>query len=1159
MAPFNWGRSKKERSKSTASITSPYANEQSRRSPNGTLTADGFPPLSRNLGRHAPKNFVDSDDSETDDFGMVHKRKKSEPIHLGHNRVPSYDVKQRSSQCPTCNETCPTGESGDLVQCPTCDTKMFPTSNDPLGNRPLPPVPVQQPMTLKEFENMMEDMYRQYGKIVFGQELQDQGCSRSPLPGPGTSNFLTLPETPNGRARAGSDSSGMSTTGHRKSPPRLRFLTGHQVMDNMPIRHNTMVRPSRPPNLDLRDRAASSHGPNSMNPSPQAPRTPRTPPADMSWYKHLGRELEQANFKPAQIERLKVAKTLVLPIKDRMRFIFGNSNCLNQSFCSTRRPVMASRSRSENAVESSRREQPRHEKSRVPPNQTSLPPLPLTPDHLYRDHKALMVGEVYDVVQPLADNTDETARSRPSQSHRGRRSVSSYTDWDALRHWYNAILHYFMDVESCLRLVCEGHQDAQLGGPLRDEVRWIGLDLMKALLEMIDFLVTAPRHSPANANDLRYLLLLLVNPILGPKQSNLAEAEYRRRDKMRTMDSSLYQAKHVLERPAGMNDVKDWRKDVESPRQRIQGIILGRLANAPRQHQQALVHWFSELPGRDFKDLVETLKRFIGERLRLLKPRSKDERDAIRTQRHLFAGMTLPSMPPPKPSVPRYSKSRSTWALRAACSVLEMLFAANEKHVDKPEWWEQAGKKTIRHPAVRRRLLPLDEFSFSLLDPSAGRIDVEEDFEAWETRAARFTFCQYRFMLTLGTKVKIMELYCNRRRREMAQQEWFSSARIDRDGYFRMNVRRDCVADDSLKQLRQAIGSGSGETMKKLRVKFEDEMAIDGGGPAKEWFLSLAQDLFHGDHGLFFFNPDSRYCYFNAYYYDSTEIYELVGALFGLAVYNQTSLYAPFPPFLFQKLAAAAPIYSPKLSSEPSVWRSSWRPSLEDLSQLDPDRATFLRNLLKEQEDFEMFWEYPLLRYDIVEVTPIIPGGSDKLVTKENREEYVQAAVQFAIDTSVEKQFNAFARGFYLLCGGPALSLFRGEELELLLRGSEDFDVDTLRAAAVYDGWDGLLSEEKVCEEFPIVGYFWDFFASSSLATKQKILRFVTGTDRLPPAGVANLVIRISRLHVDCLHLPQARTCFSQLELPDYAVERTQFEALFLKALEHGSDSFGRK
>lgn len=181
-----------------------------------------------------------------------------------------------------------------------------------------------------------------------------------------------------------------------------------------------------------------------------------------------------------------------------------------------------------------------------------------------------------------------------------------------------------------------------------------------------------------------------------------------------------------------------------------------------------------------------------------------------------------------------------------------MLFTANEKHVEEPEWWERVDEKTVRHPAVRNRLLPLDEFSFSLLDPSAGRIDVEADFWAWGYKSAKFTFCQYRFMLTLGTKVKIMEMYCNQKRREMAWQDvWNSNTGSDRDGYFRINVRRDCVADDSLKQLREAIGSGSGETMKKLRVMFEDEMAIDSGGPQKEWFLSLAQDLFHGDHGTF--------------------------------------------------------------------------------------------------------------------------------------------------------------------------------------------------------------------------------------------------------------------------------------------------------------------
>jgi hypothetical protein len=864
MAPFIWGKKKAGRSQSNAGMIAGHTHidthsltplleddDLARRLAKGKITPDGLPAEYRTLGRHAPTGLIDSDDdSETDAYGFAHKRKKSEPIHVGgHTRIPSQELKQRTFQCPTCNEACPIDDASDLLQCPTCDTKIFPTAGDVLDKRPLPPIPVQQPMSLKEFENMMVDMFRRYGRIVSGQEGGISDTSRSPVPS--TGNRLELPVSTNGRARAGSDSSGISMdAGHRRSQPRMRAPNGYLV-DNMPMQFNTLLRPSRPPNLVFRDRAATSLGPGPPMPSPKTPRTPHTPVGDMPWRRRLEQELEKAKFQPAQIERLMEAKALVFPVKDKIRSIFGNSNCLNQSFCSTRRPVMASRSKSENALESPRGEKPGLGKSRELVDQQPLPPLPLTPDQLFRDHKALMIGEIYDVVRPLADNNlDQIAKSRPSQSEKERRYISAYTDWDALRNWYIAILHYFMDADRCLNIVCESNQNVRQIGSLRDEIRWIGIDMMKALLEQIDFLVTAPRHTPATVQELRYLVVLLVNPIFGPKQSNLAEAEYRRRDKMRTMDSQLYQSKQGLERHAGSHDHKDWRKDVESPRQRLLGIILGRLANSPRQYHQALIYWFAELPARDFKDLVETLKRFIGERLRLMKPRPKNERDAVRTQRHLFASMKLPNMPPPKPSAPRYGKSRSMWQLRAACEVLQMLFTANDKHVEKSEWWERIGDKTVRHSAVRNRLLPVDEFSFSLLDPSAGRIDVEEDFEAWETRAG-FTFCQYRFMLTLGTKVKIMEMYCNRKRREMARQDWYNSTGMDRDGYFRINVRRDCVADDSLKQLRQAIGSGSGETMKKLRVMFEDEMAIDGGGPAKEWFLSLAQDLFHGDHGTF--------------------------------------------------------------------------------------------------------------------------------------------------------------------------------------------------------------------------------------------------------------------------------------------------------------------
>lgn len=52
------------------------------------------------------------------------------------------------------------------------------------------------------------------------------------------------------------------------------------------------------------------------------------------------------------------------------------------------------------------------------------------------------------------------------------------------------------------------------------------------------------------------------------------------------------------------------------------------------------------------------------------------------------------------------------------------------------------------------------------------------------------------------------------------------------------------------------------------------------------------------------------------------------------------------------------------------------------------------------------------------------------------------------------QQFEWFRRGFYLVCGGDALSLFRPEEIESLVRGSpEPLDIDQLRSVTVYEGF----------------------------------------------------------------------------------------------------------
>lgn len=50
-----------------------------------------------------------------------------------------------------------------------------------------------------------------------------------------------------------------------------------------------------------------------------------------------------------------------------------------------------------------------------------------------------------------------------------------------------------------------------------------------------------------------------------------------------------------------------------------------------------------------------------------------------------------------------------------------------------------------------------------------------------------------------------------------------------------------------------------------------------------------------------------------------------------------------------------------------------------------------------------------------------MPGGSSVPVTTENREQYVQLYSEWLLETSIEQQFSAFARGFHMVVGGPQL------------------------------------------------------------------------------------------------------------------------------------------
>ena len=212
----------------------------------------------------------------------------------------------------------------------------------------------------------------------------------------------------------------------------------------------------------------------------------------------------------------------------------------------------------------------------------------------------------------------------------------------------------------------------------------------------------------------------------------------------------------------------------------------------------------------------------------------------------------------------------------------------------------------------------------------------------------------------------------------------------------------------------------------------------DAGGLTKEWFQLLVRDLFDPQYGMFLFDEDSNQCWFNPASLENHEEFRLVGIVVGLAIYNSTILDVPFPLACYKKLLGMST-------------------GLEDLCTLRPALGRGLKSLLdyNGQDVEEVFCRDFVAEYEawgeIVRV-PLVPSGESIPVTHLNKAEYVEKYASWVLNESIEAPFMALREGFYHVCGGNALSLFRPEEIEMMVRGGTELDLQSLESVTEYEG-----------------------------------------------------------------------------------------------------------
>ena len=126
-------------------------------------------------------------------------------------------------------------------------------------------------------------------------------------------------------------------------------------------------------------------------------------------------------------------------------------------------------------------------------------------------------------------------------------------------------------------------------------------------------------------------------------------------------------------------------------------------------------------------------------------------------------------------------------------------------------------------------------------------------------------------------------------------------------------------------------------------------------------------------------------------------------------------------------------------------------------------------------------------------------------------------------------QIDSFLDGFHELVPPELISIFDAQELELLISGLPDIDLDDLRANTEYVGYKS---------SDPMISYFWAALRSFSKEERALFLQFVTGTSKVPLDGFAALQgsegVRKFNIHraFGAHLLPTTHTCFNQLVRP---------------------------
>ena len=361
--------------------------------------------------------------------------------------------------------------------------------------------------------------------------------------------------------------------------------------------------------------------------------------------------------------------------------------------------------------------------------------------------------------------------------------------------------------------------------------------------------------------------------------------------------------------------------------------------------------------------------------------------------------------------------------------------------------------------------------------------------------------------------------------------QWFQMICRDRlrvdwdEGHMKIKIRRAHLLHDSI----EAVMSLSPTDMRKIwRFEFLGEVAIDAGGLQREWFQLVSEQLFDPGMGLWLpsasnqmamrINPSSEISCPD----DHLIYFRFLGRVMGKAMFDGQIVAGHMVRHLYKHILG-------------------WPITFADLQIPDESYYNSLKSLIRLDNVEDVCLDFTFLENEYGEnrSVDLIENGSYTDVTNENLPLFLEANMKYHMMERVKPQLNELLLGFFDVIPEPLLTIFDFQELELLMCGLPEIDIDDWMKHTDYQG----LFQQKGGDN-KVVKWFWEIVSDEfDQEERARLLQFSTGkTLKL----LCKRTLQSSPMHltsVDLCLFQQVLRAFHQEAFQSYNPMMERFES----------------